>query len=333
MSIRILNPGLFDTVQDAGRYGLQHLGINPGGAADSVALAIANMLVGNSPGEAAIEMYYPAASILFENDALVAISGADFYPCINGKPIPINTPVVIAAGSLLEFGKIVTGCCCYISTRRGFQVDAWQGSFSTNIKAKAGGFKGRKLQIGDVIYFRHQFDFSTLLAGKECMKLGWRADVNQLYGGKNIIRVCKGHEYDNLDEASKNMLGSAGLTITPQTDRMGCRLRGLPLHRDTQEEMVSTGVTCGTIQLLPNGQLVVLMADHQTTGGYPRIAHVVSADIPQLAQQQPGSDISFTFIDEGGAEALLLRQYQYLQQLQLACTLRLEDILNNYAHH
>jgi antagonist of KipI len=333
MSIRIIKQGVFDTIQDAGRYGLQHLGINPDGAADAIAHAMANMLTGNEPNEAVIEMYYPSAAVLFEKDVMIAVSGADFSPCINGVPIPINSAVVVAAGGVLEFKRIVAGCCCCLAVKGGLKGHMWAGSYSTNIKAMAGGYKGRKLQTGDVIPFKRGFDFSRLLNDKTFMKPSWQADAAPLYSIGNIIRICKGNEFETLDDASKNLLVNSGFAISQQSDRMGCRLSGIPMRKKTVAELVSTGVTRGTIQLLPGGQLVILMAGHQTTGGYPRIAHVASADMPTLAQIQPGKTVNFMWTDEDEAEALLLAQHQYLQQLQIACNLRLEDFFNSHAHH
>jgi antagonist of KipI len=329
MSIRIIKQGVFDTLQDAGRYGMQHLGINPSGAADMVAYAVANMLVANERDEAVIEMYFPASTIIFENDAVIALSGADFGACLNGMAVPINTPMAVTAGCMLEFTKRAAGNCCYLAIKGGLQIDAWAGSYSTNIKAQAGGYKGRKLQAGDTIPFKKQFGFDSLCNGKPFLKFGWRADVAPLYSEKNTIRICKGHEYNSLCAASKNVLFNTAFTITPQSDRMGYRLQGLPLQRVDNTDLVSTGVTKGTIQLLPSGQLVVLMADHQTTGGYPRIAHIASVDIPKLAQMQTGKQISFVCIGEEEGENLLIQQHQYLYQLQLACSLRLEEVLNS----
>ena len=333
MGIRIVKPGVFDTAQDGGRYGLQHLGINPGGAADTIAYAVANLLVGNSPNEAALEMYYPAAQILFEKHAMVALGGADFNACINGSPIPINTPIAVSAGNTLECTKLVAGCCCYLAVMGGFTVDDWAASFSTNVIAMAGGFKGRKLQTGDVVAFNKDIDFSSTIKGKLFAKMGWQANVTPIYNPGNTVRICKGNEYDSLGGASKNTLVSSPFTITPKSNRMGCRLQGLPLQQAAHQQMVSTGVTRGAIQLLPSGQLVVLMADHQTTGGYPCIAHVISADLPTLAQQQPGKEVFFNLVDVEEAENLLVNQHQYLQQLQIACNLRLEEFLHDYTHH
>lgn len=332
MSIRIIKQGFLDTVQDVGRYGWQHIGVNPGGVLDVAALAVANMLVGNQTGEAAIEMYYPCASIMFEREAIIAISGAETGAAIQGVPVPINTPLVVAAGTVLESTGLKKGCCCYLAVKGGLVVDEWAGSCSTNTTVGAGGYKGRKLLTGDVIAFKQQALPPLLLADNPFIKLGWRADVAPLYTVAENILICPGQEYHNLDEPSRMVLVNTPFTITPQSDRMGCRLHGLPLLAPG-EEMVSAGVTRGTVQLLPSGQLVVLMAAHQTTGGYPRIAHVITASMPALAQIQTGKNVNFALVAHPEAEALLLAMQQYLLQLQQACKLRLEEYLYNHAHH
>ena len=136
MSIRIVKQGLFDTIQDAGRYGYQHLGINPGGAMDIIAASLANILVGNEYNEAVIEMHYPAPTIYFEKAAVIALSGADFLAKINGKDVPINTTIIVAAKSTLSFDKYLTGARLYFAIQGGFSIEPWLDSYSTNIKAK-----------------------------------------------------------------------------------------------------------------------------------------------------------------------------------------------------
>jgi len=331
MSIRIIKQGILDIVQDAGRYGYQHLGINPGGVADRLAFSVANMLVGNKEDEAVIELHYPASSILFEEDAMIALSGADFNACINSEAIPINTPVLVGKGSVLEFIRPIHGCRCYLSVKGGFQTGEWLGSYSTNTKAQAGGYKGRGLIAGDTLLFKNDFSFPKTIAGKSFLALGWRADVAPLYLQQPVIRICRGNEYDQLTEASRELLINTAFTITHENDRMGCRLLGISLQKKAETELVSSAVTRGTIQLLPGGQLIILTADHQTTGGYPRIAHVVSADMPTLAQQQPGGTLGFKWIDIAEAETLLIRQHRYLLQLQIACNLRLEEFFSAHA--
>ncbi len=333
MSIRIIKQGIQDTVQDAGRYGFQHLGINPGGVADNVSASIANMLVGNEFEEAVIELHYPAATILFEKDMLIAISGADFTACINGQPVPLNTPVAVCGSCMLEFRKPVKGYCCYLAVKDGFQLQDWLGSRSTNILAGAVGYNGRKLLTDDVIPFRKELDLSALLKQKRFLPLGWKANVPGLFPNKPVIRICTGNEFNYLTEPSKNLLVNATFSVTNDLNRMGCRLLGIPLQTTNTNSLVSSAVTKGTIQLLPTGQVLILMADHQTTGGYPRIGHVASADMHLVAQLQPGENLSFSIIGITAAENILLQQHQYLLQLKIACNLRLQEYLSAHAVH
>lgn len=333
MSIRIIKQGLFDTLQDEGRYGFQHLGINPGGAADNIAHALANMLVGNPVGEAVIEMHYPAASISFEGDTMIALSGADFGASVNGHPVSLNTPVIIAGNSLLEFTKITMGYRCYLSVKGGLQISEWMGSCSTNIRAAAGGYKGRRLLTGDVIHLEKEQSFSAFLKGRPFLQLGWKAAFPGLFPKETVIRVCRGNEYECFTDASKELFTNTIFSTTHELDRMGCRLSGIPLQKLDQISLVSSAVTKGTIQLLPNGQLIILAADHQTTGGYPRVAHVISADMYLIAQLQPAKTIRFAWVHVNEAENILMQQHEYLLQLQIACNLRLEEFLTAHDIH
>jgi len=333
VSIRIIKQGIFDTVQDEGRYGFQHLGINPGGAADNVSHAIANMLVGNALGEAVIELHYPAPVILFEQGAVIALAGADFGATINGKAVPLHTTIVIPANSTLQFTGLLKGYCCYIVVSGGWQVTPWLGSASTNVKAGAGGYNGRRLLTGDVIPFKQQQLLSTLAVGNSFIAGSWKVLPQMASAREHIIRVCPGNEFDLLTEASKNLFYQSAFRVMHELDRMGCRLSGIPLQTVDIINLVSIAVTRGTIQLLPTGQLIILCADHQTTGGYPRAAHVIAADMHIAAQLQPGDTVRFARVDINEAENLLLQQHEYLQRLQLTCNLRLQEFLLTHVIH
>jgi antagonist of KipI len=328
MSISIIKQGLFDTIQDTGRYGYQHLGINPGGVMDTVAAAIANILVGNEMNEAVIEMHFPAATIYFEKAAIIAISGADFSPFINKDIVPVNTALVVAAGSILSFTKYIKGARVYLAIQGGLSVEPWLGSNSTNSKANAGGFHGKALEKYDIIHCRaEQFAFASLPEGS-LIATAVTIDAAVLYHTTNTIRCVAGKDFTTLQPGSQQALANTSFTISRQSDRMGYRLAGDALACTGTKERISAAVTKGSIQLLPDGQLILLMADHQTTGGYPVIAHVVSADIPLLAQMQPGNSVTFSFVSVEKAEALYLDQQQYLQQLQASCNLQLKQFLS-----
>ncbi|MBS1919657.1 MAG: biotin-dependent carboxyltransferase family protein [Bacteroidetes bacterium] len=331
MSLRIVKAGVLDSIQDRGRYGWQYLGINPAGTMDSFSASIANILVGNNPDEATIELHFPASIFLFERPALVAISGADFSATINGEPVPASHAFMVNKNSVLQFQEPTKGARAYLAVKGGFLADTWLGSVSTNLKAGMGGYQGRGLRKNDQVFFREDLKYSTILSQKEYMILPWKADLN--WNSKteyaNELFIIPGHEWDWLINESKNNFLNTSLTITQQSDRMGYRLNNIPLRTLTNEEIVSSAVSFGTVQLLPGGRLIILMADHQTTGGYPRIAHIISAHLPGAAQMKTGDSIRFKMTDSKTAEGLLIKQQQHLLQLQSACKFRLEEYLNS----
>ncbi len=330
MSIRVIKAGLLDTVQDLGRNGYQHLGINPGGVMDRFASTTANVLLGNEINEAVIEMHFPAPAFLFEQDAIIAIDGADFSPTINGETIRLRHPLIISKSSVLHFDKLIAGSRAYLSIKGGMNIEPWLDSYSTNLKAAAGGFKGRPLQRDDVIPLREKKDHTNILQGKDFLHLPWEPDIRWNAILTEKIAVTPGHEWERLNESSKKIFYAQPYHISNAADRMGYRLAGKALVTDNKNELVSTAVSFGTIQLLPDGQLIVLMADHQTTGGYPRIGHVISAHLPRLAQLKPGEKIHFSPAGQREAEELYLLQRQHLLQLQNACTFRLDEFFSNH---
>jgi antagonist of KipI len=204
----------------------------------------------------------------------------------------------------------------------------WLNSCSTHLKAKIGGYQGRALQKDDDIPINDSDDFRSALKTKEFLVLPWQADDNWGDKKEKEILVLPGHEWERLTEEGKESFLMTSFVITNQSDRMGFRLNNLSLPVMSSEEIVSSGVSFGTIQLLPDGKLIILMADHQTTGGYPRIAHVISAHHSRLAQVKAGDKIQFRATDQATAEELFSRQQQHLLQLQNACTFKLEEFLH-----
>ena len=326
MSILINKNGLLDTIQDGGRYGFQHLGINPGGVMDRIAMRIANALVGNHANEAILEMHFPAAEMIFEKTTLIAVSGADFSASINEEPIPILQPVLVREGALLRFEKKQTGARAYLAMQGGFVADEWLQSKSTNLTIKSGGYAGSSLHKNNRIVLQNPQSFSILDITNPFETLPWKAKVSDLYVS-NTFRFIAGEEYGLLNDVSKQKLISQSFTIGRDSNRMGYRLQAEALQLSSPKEMISTAVTLGTIQLLPDGQLIVLMADHQTTGGYPRMGHIISADIPSLAQLSAGETFGLEMIDISKAENILFEQEMNLQQLQNACNFRLQEYL------
>ncbi len=324
MSLHILKPGLLDTIQDRGRYGYAQLGINPNGAMDKLAMAVANALVGNLESEAVLELHFPAAEIQLETPALLSIAGADFSAQANGVAIPANSAVFLPERALLTFKQVASGARCYLAVQGGFDLALWLGSYSTHLAAGAGGWKGRALKAGDRLPFRKSSGSCHVFAENQVLSPLCRANTSILLSTQAAIRFCPGPEYDWLDMGSKQQFLQNEFEVSAQSDRMGYRLRGPRLHQTDAREMLSSAVLPGTIQLLPNGNPIVLMADSQTTGGYPRIGQVIQADLPRLAQMRAGGKINFQEVPLALAYAALQAQEQGLRRLNVGCKLLLE---------
>ena len=325
MNLIITRAGILDTLQDMGRFGFRHLCINAGGSMDQAAAAMANSLVGNDFNEAVIEMHFPAPEFLFTQPALIAISGADFSATINGKPIPNLHPVLVNSNAVLQFNKNVSGARAYLAVRGGFNISKWLNSYSTNLQIGAGGYHGRRLLLNDRLSYNFSKQAEDLLAQKEFLVLPWFSANADGYAINEPVLILPGNEWDQLATSSQKIFKEQPFTISQQADRMGYQLKGETLISDNKNELLSTAISFGTIQLLPNGQLILLMADHQSTGGYPRIAHVITAHHSRLAQMKSRQNICFQFTDIQTAETLYFKQQQDLQQLQNACKLKLEE--------
>jgi len=319
MSIRIIKKGLLDTIQDKGRYGYQQLGINPGGVMDIISMRLVNALVGNDENEAVIEMHWPAPIIQFEKDTCFAISGADVVAYVDKvTAVPINRTVLVKAGSQLSFQRKISGARIYLAVQHGFSLKPWLNSNSTHIELNHGG---QHLTTGSVIDYK-KISSRTIQTTKIC---SWyvRSPVDM---NDNCIYFTTGKEWSLLNEEMKDHFKQNSYQIDNNSNRMGYRLTGEPVFLKKPTELISTAVTKGTIQLLPNGQPLILMADHQTTGGYPRIGHVISADIPKLAQLTPGDCIQFKEITLEEAHKRLNELDLYLKQTEIACNLQMADL-------
>ncbi len=321
MSLTVIKLGLLDTVQDLGRFGYSHWGINPGGSMDTYASKVANLLVGNNIGEAVIEIHFPGPQILFNQNALIAITGADFSPLINEQPLNLWQPTVVRKNTVLQFPKLKYGAICYLAIHGGLCIEKWVNSSGTNLKAMAGGFSGRPLKKGDEIFFKDNLIYFAGLLNEDDVvsALPWRADVKKIYEYPHEVFILKGNEWDQLTGNSQYDFIENNFIVHPSSDRMGYKTRGISLNCNNRSEMVSSGVHFGTIQMLPDGQLIVLMADHQTTGGYPRIGHVISAHLPKLTQLRPSESVHFKLTDIATAEELLLSQERDLHILERSC--------------
>ena len=326
MSLKILKAGILDTVQDGGRVGYQHLGINAGGAMDLFAMQTANLLIGNKMNEAVLEFFFPAPEIIFEKNTLLTITGANFSPTINGDGIKMCRPVMVKKNTVIQFPQRKSGQCCYLSVHGGFKLSPWLKSNSTNTKAVAGGFEGRKLMKGDAIEFNLDFENEKIYKA-DIYKLPWRAAPFEDESAEDEIFVLQGNEWDHLSDESKGIFINSEFIVDLSSDRMGYKLKGENIVITNKDELVSSAVNFGTIQLLPNGEMIVLMADSQTTGGYPRLAHIISAHLPKFSQKQPGRKVRFTIVKHEVAEDLTMRRQLHLEQLKNASNFRLQNLL------
>ena len=329
MAFSIIKPGLLDTIQDMGRNGFGNWGVSPGGAMDSYAAQVANLLVGNDKVEAVIEIHFPGPQILFEQNTLIAITGADFSPRINDQSIPRWQPVVVRKNTVLHFPSLVQGSRCYLSVHGGYCLKKWLNSYSTHLKAGAGGWGGMPLKKGDELPFNENtIYFAGLLKEESNLEvLPWRVNTDKIYQYPHEIGFIPGHEWTLLSAASREAFLENCYLVHPSSDRMGYQLKGNPLALEKPIELVSSAVSFGTVQLLPDGQPIVLMADHQTTGGYPRIAHVVTAHLPKLAQLRPSDSIQFQLMDMSMAERLLVARQKELHILQRSCLDHLNEMV------
>ena len=302
MSIRVLRPGLLTTLQDHGRHGLQHVGLCPGGAMDPVALALANALVGNEAGEAALEITVIRPELSFEEDTLVALCGAEFK-----GGFPHNRPVLARAGSRFNVGRAVRGARAYLAVAGGFGVEPVLGSRSTYLPGRFGGFEGRALKHGDALALRDPGASARFARLKKThdATVRWSAPPHTLPDREPIlVHVLEGQHFASFDPNAQRAFFDTVWKIAPESNRMGFRLAGPALVRVEADEILSGPTALGTVQVPANGTPIALMADHQTTGGYPRIAEIVSADVPRLAQLAPGGTVHFARCDLGMAAEL-----------------------------
>ena len=317
MSIKIIKAGLQATIQDTGRYGFRSIGIGSGGAMDLFAVRVANYLTGNGENDAVIELNFPAPEIGFQQNAVMSLTGADFSPVCDDHPVKMWEPFFVKEGSLLQFKQPVNGSKAYLAVTGGWEADEWLGSRSTHLTVGAGGHLGRALQKNDIVLFKEKMQS---FAGKlPCMDVSPQI-IEKIYRPKNCIRCVASVEWNLLSNMSQQFFINDTFGISLQSDRIGYRLKGTGLALQNHVEIISSAVDEGTIQLLPDGNLIVLTAAHQTTGGYPRIASVIKADLPKFAQLKPGDSFNFKMISVKEAEDELISMMQYLDELKIFCS-------------
>jgi antagonist of KipI len=309
--IHVQTPGMFTTVQDLGRYGYGPLGVSPSGAADPISLRIGNLLVGNPENAAALEMTLLGGTFLFPDGGIAALTGSDFAPVLSspmrqlGASLPgrdaisMHTAFDISPGGVLKTGPSRNGARCYLCVAGGIAVRPLLGSASTHILTGLGGFEGRALRKGDVL---------EVGQGRALPTRRVAAEILHKLAPRKTLRTTVAPQTDWFSADSLRRFYEGVYTVSEESNRMGLRLQGASLEAPHQGQMTSEGVSLGAIQIPAGGQPIILFVEQQTTGGYPKIANIISADLSSVGQLRPRDQIRFELVTPETARTLILEQ-------------------------
>lgn len=296
MAVEVIIPGMLTTVQDLGRYGYQQSGMTCSGVMDQQAYRKANYLVGNPETAAVLEFTVYGGSYRFTQDTILALTGADMGAVIEEQPVEMNCAVAVKKGAVLNLGMASKGCRTYLAVSGGFMVPLVMGSYATNIRCEMGGFHGRKLKRGDVLEIgQSPAAFSEIKNRKVSIPE---------YSDEVEVRVIPGPQEEMFTQKGLHTFYSGYYQVREDSDRMGYRLDGSMIESKNGTDIVSDGITFGSIQVTASGKPIILMADHQTTGGYAKIGTVCRMDLSKVAQCKPGDRIHFKKIDVEKAQKL-----------------------------
>ncbi len=288
-TIKVIKPGFQTTFQDLGRFGYSHFGVSLSGAADNVALQFGNILLDNHVNAPALEMTLVGAELQFEKDAIVSITGSNFNAALNGKNLLMWRTYKIAEGDVLKFGATCEGARCYLCIKGGFVVHKILGSASTHLLTSLGAFDGRALKKDDVLqhhnistkgFIHHQVNDEIV------------ADITI----SHLLHVTPSPQTSWFSKESLQKFTSEDYTVSEESNRMGLRLNGSTLNKINKAEMITEGAPLGAVQVSNDGKPIILFVEHQTTGGYPKIANVISADLHRIGQLRPRDQIKFQFV-------------------------------------
>lgn len=323
--LKILKNSLQATIQDLGRYGFQKYGVIASGAMDPYAHRLANILVGNDEQAATIEIALVGPAIEFSEDTVIALCGGDLSPKLEGQAAPMWRTLSIKKGNTLTFGEPRIGARCYLAVAGGIDVPEVMGSRSTYLRAGIGGFQGRALKKGDEIPSGQisKQHYSSLLRNTED-ESDWMLPPAR-YFEEPVIRMMAGRQFDLFDDNSKQRIFQQAFAVSSNSDRMGYRLEGPRLALSTSAELISEAVAFGSVQVPADGNPIVLLADRQTTGGYPKIGQVASVDLPLISQLKPGQQLRFKKISLADAQQRWIEQEQSIREIKAAIKLKREE--------
>ncbi len=309
MSVTVMNPGLLTTAQDAGRVGYQQFGVSVSGVMDPRAMKIANILVGNDENEAVLECTMMGPQLRFDKANVIAITGGDLGPTLDNQPVATYAAFSVREGQTLRFTGLRSGCRAYIAFAGGLDIPLVMGSRSTYMKAKIGGLSGRKLEKGDVIGFRRPAaEILNLVQRRIAPEVTARTDYK--------VRVVMGPQDDMFTQKGLETFLGEVYTVTNEFDRMGCRMEGPEIEHKNGGDIISDGIAFGAIQVPTAGKPIIMLADRQTTGGYTKIANVITADFRIIGQLKAGDRVRFVKVSIEDAQDALLTERAALTALR-----------------
>lgn len=305
MSISVIKPGMQSSFQDLGRTGHQHIGMPVAGVMDARSHLLANLLVGNDTDTASLEITLTGPTLRFSKACCIALCGADLSATLNSEPLVMNRPLIIRPGDEVCFGARKSGTRSYLAVHGGFDIPPVLGSQSTFIRSGIGGFQGRALKKGDEVGLARSLtnkSLESLAMDLWGIRVYLPSPVAQTV--RSTVRIITSAQWFDFTEGSRDAFVSETFRISPESERMGYRLQGPHISLTTPRQMISEAATFGTIQVPAGGAPIILMADRQTTGGYPKIAYIASVDLPLLAQMGPGDSLRFEVIPLEQAQEL-----------------------------
>jgi antagonist of KipI len=310
--IQVQTPGLLTTVQDLGREGFGTLGVSSSGAADPISLRVGNHLVGNSDAAAGLEMTLLGGTFQFPEGAILALTGSDFAATLDGAPIGLWTSFEAKPGQTLRVGSTRSGARCYLCVQGGIAVKPFLDSASTHLLSGLGGYHGRALRKGDLLQIgRTNAPFQQKSVIPEVLKR---------LSPRKVLRATPGPQSDSFPASSRQAFYSGTYRVAEDSNRMGLRLEGPSIAQNSSGEMITEGVSLGAIQITAAGLPIILFVEQQTTGGYAKIANVISADLHSLGQLRPRDEIRFERVEWDTARGLLIEQEKLLVSDDLITT-------------
>jgi antagonist of KipI len=308
-TIQVQAPGLQTTVQDLGRNGFGPVGVSPSGAADPISLRLGNRLVGNDQNAAGLEMMLLGGTFAFPQGAILALTGSDFGATLDDVRLEVGTSVEVQPGQTLRLGPTSSGARCYVCVHGGIAVKPFLGSASTHVLSGLGGFEGRALRKGDMLRIG-----STT---KPFRKRVIAPQASEHLSRREVLRVTPGPQADWFSESSLHSFYAGAYRVGEQSNRMGLRLEGAAITQRRAGEMITEGVSLGAIQVPAGGSPIILFVEQQTTGGYPKIANVISTDLHRVGQLRPRDEIRFERVTFDEARSLLIEQEKLLASREL----------------